>query len=104
VISLAIAAALAFAAAAGTLGLWWGERGRRIAMQHMLTHGTPDRPTAKVLQGREDADVEDAREVRQHEISGILAVLEEEQRMAGTRHTPEELQAEAQRLHAALAT
>jgi len=38
---------LVAALAAAALGLWWGERGRRIAAERWAVQGTPDHPVAK---------------------------------------------------------
>lgn len=49
-------AALGYIVAALVAGLWWGERGRRLAAERWKVQGTPEKPVARVLPGHTEPE------------------------------------------------
>lgn len=53
---LALLAAVGWVVAAFTVGLWLGERGRRIAAENWTTTGSPDAPRAESFAPSKEAE------------------------------------------------
>ncbi len=52
-------AAAGYVLAALMVGLWWGERGRRLAAERLLVHGSPIESAGTPTSGRVPRDAED---------------------------------------------
>lgn len=83
-------------AAGFAVGLWWGERGRRLDLQWLI--GLQTAPTRSPTPVVRKEEVQEERELREAEISEVaVTILSEAERM-GLSVTPAQAKAEAERL------
>ena len=98
---LAILASIAFAIAALFFGLWWGERGRRIAAENLLVAGTPNSAKAQRLTPpvtSEEIVRREGRPFSDETLDKATADLMGQFEAAGYKVTPEEARLRAEQM------
>lgn len=81
------------AVAAFTLGLWWGERGRRIAAERWVATGSPDAPVAEMVPAPKEAEdrlIEAGQAFEKETIERGVTALLEDAKARGVRLTEDQ--------------
>lgn len=90
-----------YIAAALMAGLWWGERGRRIAAERMLETGVPTTRAAISVDRAKDAEdrvTEENRQYSEDTIERVFKDLKAQAKAEGYEISDDQLRADAERM------